>query len=394
MARNKKKGLDPMIVLVIVLILFVALTAAAWIGSMWISGDVDGTDRTSAAVLAQQQAEVNARNEQKLAQYAAEVEAYNARINANTPNEAWPEAAAQGWDVVDLTNYPLEVPGQITVNREDVMFGGLLLVNEWHSRPEDFSEAGILPIYSYAKDSGLSSFWENSTCKLHPVAIDALIAAFKDAKAIGYDNYVLAAGNCYRSYEDQNKIFQAQVDDYRERYPNYTEEQLYARTKRSINYPGTSEFNSGLAFTLYLYDGSDYYKQTPFYQTEDGKWFLENSWKYGFVFRFPVVDYPMEDTVDKTYKTGMSQKLNCYRYVGKGNAAVMNHLGLCLEEYIEYLQEHPHIAVFENGVKKFEITRQQVGDDAASFPVEINRLTNNYTMSLDNMGGLITVYEY
>ena len=90
----------------------------------------------------------------------------------------------------------------------------------------------------------------------------------------------------------------------------------------------------------------------------------------------------------------MSIDLNCYRYVGKGNAAAMNHLGLCLEEYIEFLQEHPHIAVFENGVKKYEITRQQVGDDTATITVDINRMTNNYTMSLDNMGGVITVYEY
>ncbi len=393
MAR-KKKGLDPMIVLVIVLVLFVALSAAAWLGSMWISGDLDGTDRTAEAKLAAAQQEVEQRNQEKLAQYAAEVEAYNARVSSNTPNEAWPEAASEGWDVIDLTNYPLEVPGQITVNRADVMFGGLLLVNEWHSRPADFDDSGIVALYSYAKDSGLESFWENSSCKLHPVAIDALIAALKDAKAIGFDNYVVDKNFNYRSYEDQDARFQKEVDKYRERYPSYTDEQLYTRAKKNVNYPGTSEFNSGLAFGLYLYDGSDYYKDTPFYQTEDGKWFLENAWKYGFVFRFPTVNYPTADTVDKTYKTGMSQRLNSYRYVGKGHAAVMTHLGLCLEEYIEYLQEHPHIAVFENGVKKYEITRQQVGDDTAAFTVDINRMTNNYTMSLDNMGGLVTVYEY
>ena len=54
---------------------------------------------------------------------------------------------------------------------------------------------------------------------------------------------------------------------------------------------------------------------------------------------------------------------------------------------------HPHIAVFENGQLKYEIVRQQVGDDA-NFSVSISRKTSNYTMSLDNMGGLITIYEY
>ncbi|MBR6667155.1 MAG: hypothetical protein IKL25_02145 [Clostridia bacterium] len=101
----------------------------------------------------------------------------------------------------------------------------------------------------------------------------------------------------------------------------------------------------------------------------------------------------MADTTDKSYKTGVGSHLNIYRYVGVPNAEVMHHLDLCLEEYIEYLQEHPHVAVFENGVKKYEITRQQVGD-AESFTVEINRVCPNYTMYLDNMGGVITVYTY
>lgn len=386
MAKNTKRK-DPMIVLVIALVLFVALAVGAFLWSNQITAD-------NQKELQKLQTEINARNQQRVDQYEQDVAEYNARVTANQPNEAWPEAAQEGWDVIDLTNYPLEVPGTVTISRADAMFGGLLLVNEWHSRPADFDESAIVPLYTYAKDSGLSSFWQNSTCKLHPVAIDALIEALKDAKAIGYDNYVVEAGYNFRSYEDQEERFTKELDKYRQRYPNYTEQQLIDRAKKNVNYPGTSEFNTGLSFCLYLYDGSDYYKDTPFFETEDGKWFLENSWKYGFVFRFPVQGYPTEDTVSKTYKTGIGIKLKCFRYVGKGNAAVMNHLDLCLEEYIEYLREHPHIAVFENGVKRYEITYQTVGDDAATFTVDINRLTNNYTMSLDNMDGVITVYEY
>lgn len=386
MAKNTKRK-DPMIVLVIALVLFVALAVGAFLWSNQITAD-------NQKELQKLQTEINARNQQRVDQYEQDVAEYNARVTANQPNEAWPEAAQEGWDAIDLTNYPLEVPGTVTISRADAMFGGLLLVNEWHSRPADFDESAIVPLYTYAKDSGLSSFWQNSTCKLHPVAIDALIDALKDAKAIGYDNYVVEAGYNFRSYEDQEERFTKELDKYRQRYPNYTEQQLIDRAKKNVNYPGTSEFNTGLSFCLYLYDGSDYYKDTPFFETEDGKWFLENSWKYGFVFRFPVQGYPTEDTVSKTYKTGIGIKLKCFRYVGKGNAAVMNHLDLCLEEYIEYLREHPHIAVFENGVKRYEITYQTVGDDAATFTVDINRLTNNYTMSLDNMDGVITVYEY
>ena len=78
---------------------------------------------------------------------------------------------------------------------------------------------------------------------------------------------------------------------------------------------------------------------------------------------------------------------------GKGNAAAMHTLDLCLEEYIEYLMEHPHIAVFEDGVLRYEIYRQNVGD-ADPITLELTGKTANYDSSLDNMGGVITVFTY
>ncbi len=383
---NKQKRKDPLKWLIALTVVLVLLVVGAVMGSRTIRD-------YRADLLAQQRSAVEERNAQKQAEYQVALKEYQAEVASNQANKAWPEAAKEGWDVIDLTNYPLEAPGSVSVTRADAMFGGLLLVNEWHSRPADFDETGILSISSYAREAGLDSFWRNGSLKLHPVAIDALIAALRDAKAVGLEHFVVS--DAYRTYDRQNELFQEQVEEYRRRYPNYSDAKLIERAKTKVNYPGTSEFNSGLGFTLYLYEsGNETLKDTPFYQTEQGKWFYENAWKYGFVFRFPLANYPMATTADKTYKTGMSQSLNCYRYVGEGHAAVMNHLGLCLEEYIEYLQEHPHIAVFENGVKRYEITRQQVGDDVASFNVEINRMTNNYSMSLDNMGGVVTVYSY
>ncbi len=392
MAKRKNGRKDPMIGLIVAMVLFVALAVGVWVGSGML-------DDFRAAQLAKDQAAAADRNAELVAEYETERQAYLAQIASNQGNMAWPTPAQEGWDVIDLTTYPLEAPGTITVSRSDIMFGGLLLVNEWHSRPADFDETAVVAIHSYAHDAGLESFWDDSSCKLHPVAIDALIAMLTDAKALGYDHFVVRKGYNFRSYEEQNALFQAEVDYQRGRRPNLAEDQLVARAKKNVNYPGTSEFNSGLGFCLYLYEGEEgdakqYYKDTPFYETPDGKWLLDNAWKYGFVFRFPTNNFPVAGTTDKAYKTGMNQTLNCYRYVGRGHAAVMHHLDLCLEEYIEYLMDHPHIAVFENGVKRYEITYQRVGDDVPSFTVDINRLTNNYTMTLDNMGGVITVYEY
>ncbi len=385
---NKKRK-DPMVGLIILVVLMALLVAACFIGGSMIKD-------YRANLLAEKQQAVTERNNEKLAAYDKEVEEYMAKLNqSNQVNESWPEAAAEGWDIIDLTNYPLEAPGTVTVSRQEIMHNGLLLVNEWHSRPDDFDDSGVTSVSGYARESGLDSFWQNSSCKLLPVAADALIAALKDAKEVGLSNYVLEAGYTYRSFDDQYALFQAELENQRENHPSYTEEKLVERAKRYVNYPGTSEYNTGLSFKLYLYSSENReLNNTPFYQSEQGKWLYENSWKYGLVFRFPKAGYPMAETTDKSYKTGVSTSLNIYRYVGIPHAEIMHHLDLCLEEYIEYLQEHPHLAVFENGVKKYEITRQQVGDDSATFSVDINRVTKNYTMYLDNMGGVVTVYTF
>ena len=385
---NKKRK-DPMKGLIVLAVLMALLVAACVIGGGMIA-------EYRAGLLAEQKKAVDERNAQKVAQYDQDVEEYMAKWNqSNQVNESWPAAAAEGWDIIDLTNYPLEAPGTVTVERKDILNNGLLLVNEWHSRPEDFDDSGVVSVAGYARESGLDSFVENNTCRLLPQAIDAFVAYLKDAQAAGLKGYVMRAGSTYRSWDDQNALFQKELERQRTNHPTYSEEKLLERAKRNYNYPGTSEYNTGLSFNLYLYEKDNTaLNNAAFYETEQGKWLYENSWKYGLVFRFPKAGYPMADTTDKSYKTGVSSNLNIYRYVGVANAEIMHHLDLCLEEYIEYLQEHTHVAVFEDGVKKYEITRQQVGDDLASFTVDINRVTDNYTMYLDNMGGVITIYTY
>ena len=191
-----KKRKDPMVKLIVVVVLMALLVAACFIGGYL----VDQMAQADYAKFQQEQAEVRARNEEKQAQYEQEVREYTAKLNQSTQaNEAWPAAKAEGWDIIDLTNYPLEYPGTITVNRAEIMNNGLLLVNEWHSRPEDFNEEAIVGVAGYARnDKELSSFVENNTCRLFPQAIDALMAALKDAKALGFDTVLTsgAAGNC------------------------------------------------------------------------------------------------------------------------------------------------------------------------------------------------------
>ncbi len=103
----------------------------------------------------------------------------------------------------------------------------------------------------------------------------------------------------------------------------------------------------------------------------------------------------MKGTLDKSYKTGVSSRLRLFRYVGVPNAMVMNTLGLCLEEYIDYLAEHPHIAVFQNGTLRYEIIREHVGDGETVTVTQSNKPGVQAVESmLDNMGYVITIMAF
>lgn len=337
-------------------------------------------------LLSARQKEVEKINQQRDQEYAVALAEFE-QASASGANLAWPAQKTEGWDVVDLTNYPLENVTTVTVNRSDIMNNGMLLVNQWHSRPEDFQETDITSVGNYTA-------WKlpvhDNSVKLFPIAIDALQAAIADANAVGLKDYIVSEG--YRSYDDQNAMFQSKMEKLADKFSG---DQLVEETKKYVNYPGTSEFNSGLGFTLRLYNKDDVSVAKPAYTTTPaGQWMSENCWKYGIVFRFPLTDFPIKGTTDKSYKTGISAELNLYRYVGKGNAAVMHTLDFCMEEYIEYLQEHPHIAVFEDGTLRYEIFRQYVGDDATSIDLSVTTKAGNYESSLDNMGGVITVFSY
>ena len=64
--------------------------------------------------------------------------------------------------------------------------------------------------------------------------------------------------------------------------------------------------------------------------TAEQKWLMENSWKYGFILRYPS---------EKSDITGIGYEPWHYRYVGKAAAADIYRTGVCLEEYLS--QEGP-----------------------------------------------------
>ena len=385
MSRRKKSKAVPVVLIIVILcaLLGGGCLAANYFGQKGVIDSwTDVVNKYNASV-----EDINRQNQEIQAEYDALL--LEMKNQAQTPaNPSWPDHKSEGWDIIDLSNFALENQTAETKTRADLMNNGMLLINEWHSRPEDFDETAIVSVGRYL--GGNNKVQVNDyKVSLFPVAADALLEAVNAGKELGYKYYIVEEG--YRTYEEQNTMFQNKLTKLSGKY---TGDALYAAAKKEVNAPGTSEFNSGLSFTLRLYEkGNDERSKPKYSTTEDGKWMNENCWKYGLIFRFPQANWPLDSTMDKSFKTGVSMKMNLYRYVGKGNAAVMHILDLCMEEYIEYLQEHQHIAVFEDGVLKYEIYRQYVGD-AQTFDIQLTGNARSHVSSLDNMGAVITVFEF
>lgn len=292
------------------------------------------------------------------------------------------------WRVEDEGNAGLENTSTITMERSQLMNGGLLLINAWHSVPSDFSTDGLV---SVGTTGNYKIQVQDGSVQLFQPAFDALIEALTGAQEAGLEHYIVREG--YRSVTEQEELFQNEMSNLSNRY---TGNRLIEETKKKVNYPGTSDYHSGMSFRMDVYERGNSELNNMKFQadSEQGKWLTENCWKYGIIFRFPSRDFPNASWEDKSYKTGVSSQLNLYRYVGKAHSAAMRVMDLCFEEYIEFLIDHPHICIYENGALAYEVVRIKGADSNTSFSLPVPNPANSYQASLDNMDGVVMAYSY
>lgn len=151
-------------------------------------------------------------------------------------------------------------------------------------------------------------------------AIDSLIQMMLDMNAVGI-NHVWAQST-YRNPEKQKHLIEESIQEYLEQ--GKTMEEAETLTARSIGEPYKSEHNLGLAVD---FNDVDY----AFEKEKAFTWLVENAENYGFILRYPA---------DKEDITKIKYEPWHWRYVGPEYAKEMNDLGLCLEEYIEYLKNN------------------------------------------------------
>lgn len=378
----KKRNGDAYGKLVRILIVLFVLTVICGAGYMLLDQSIKAQEAENAA-LAQQE------NERLEAQYR-QAKAEEQEKAAQGEAIEWPTPKQDGWDVLDLSTYPLTNTTTYSATRQELISGGMLLVNRWHAVPADLAESEFLGVHATDKTIATAS----SSVRLLSPAISALGQMLSDAKAAGLEHYNVEEG--YRLRETQEQLFNTEAAKYADRFSG---DALTAKViSEGYSAPGTSEYESGLAFRMGRYAKGDPIMDKKFHELPQSDWLVEHSWEYGIIFRFPVQGYPNSTVTDKSYKTGQSAKLSIYRYVGRANAAVMHIMNFCMEDYIEYLMAHPHIAVYENGVLKYEIIRTEdyAGGGAT---VNVSRAARDVSVSVDNMdgngmGGLIVAMAY
>lgn len=184
----------------------------------------------------------------------------------------------------------------------------LILVNPWNSVPQDHQVTLTQLKNGQAVDE-----------RCYP----SLQKMMDDCRAAGLDPVICSS---YRTQEKQESLFQNQVNKLVTR--GYSMEEARKEAGKAVAVPGTSEHQLGLAVDIVDLANQNLNESQE--KTAVQKWLMENSWRYGFILRYPN---------DKSEVTGIIYEPWHYRYVGEKAAKEIYEQGICLEEYLEQLKK-------------------------------------------------------
>ena len=183
----------------------------------------------------------------------------------------------------------------------------LILVNPWNAMPGDY-------------EVELASLSDGT--QVAAVCLEDLRRLLTDCREAGNEPYICSA---YRTWDYQSMLFENKVD----RLMAEGLDEITARAEAAtvVALPGTSEHQLGLALDII---------DSGYTQLDEGQkdtptqlWLMENSWRYGFILRYPE---------GKSDVTGIIFEPWHYRYVGRYHAKAIYDSGLCLEEYLNRVE--------------------------------------------------------
>jgi len=288
---------------------------------------------------------------------AYDIESKSADAPSGTPEPSGNPGARDATSPAPLSNEYLS----INTGPSGVSEGSLILVNQAH-------------YYEIPDDSNLVSVADVKTASYRAaddeVTLDASIIGplndMMDAfySETGRNNVTIISG--FRGYTKQQEVLDGYI---RTAGP--------AGALKWASAPGHSEHHTGLAFDLGLLSSGTV---RTFTGTGVNAWFKENSWRYGFILRFPK---------DKTDITGITEEPWHFRYVGLPHSFIINQNNWCLEEYIEFIEKYsfddPYKVMLDGDTYEIYYTP----DTQLRIPFDCE-----FDYSGDNIGGFIVTIKY
>jgi len=204
---------------------------------------------------------------------------------------------------------PPEIPqAPATIQEASDESWAFFLINEKNPLPENYEPELMLVTEDFFLDARCAEYARN------------MLTAAEN------DGVILNVVSAYRSRQRQSENF----DNYVARlmYEGMSEADAILFTAAQIAKPGASEHNAGLALDILSTDWFDYNNDITdeFDRTPEFRWLAANSWKYGFILRYPK---------GKEEITGIIYEPWHFRYVGIDVAEQIFNSGFTLDEYIE-----------------------------------------------------------
>ena len=190
----------------------------------------------------------------------------------------------------------------------DMSKGYGILANKYHYLANDYVPDDLVKVEWKYRFGG-----ESNTIQIRNEVYEAFKLMWNAANEEGH--YLMVESG-FRTYDYQKKIY----DDYAKKRGVTYADSIAAR-------PGYSEHQTGLALDIYSKScsTSNEFKNTKVYE-----WLLNNSYKYGFILRYPE---------NKNKITGYNFESWHYRYVGVDLAAKVHESGLTFDEYYAFYLE-------------------------------------------------------
>ena len=196
-------------------------------------------------------------------------------------------------DVIAIINTNADKEEYKEPKKADIEKKELMLVNKYNYLEENYTPENVKPIspmYAYDENNAPEEIMEHYK------------EMFYAAKNEGID---LIISSSYRSYKEQKETYE------------FYEQIKGDDVKDYASLPGFSEHQTGLAFDILTLG----VMTDDFDKTDEYKWLINNSYKYGFILRYPK---------DKEYITKFDYESWHYRYVGIEAAKVIHDENITL----------------------------------------------------------------